>query len=103
MKEKQFFYQKRKPNKYMKQLKYFFEDKKLKYMNRKQNILLNELGIVLFCIFLVLKLAKIGEVANWSWWLVTLPLWMPTAIVLAVVMLVAVIAIIFVAFNSKRK
>lgn len=30
---------------------------------------------VLFIVFLVLKLCKIGDVANWSWWWVTAPLW----------------------------
>ena len=86
----------------MKQLKYFFEDKKLKYMNRKQNILLNELGIVLFCIFLVLKLAKIGEVANWSWWWVTSPLWLPVALVLPIVLVVMIIVLIIAILKPKR-
>ncbi len=35
------------------------------------------IGMVLFLIFLVLKLAEIGAVANWSWWWVTAPLWIP--------------------------
>jgi hypothetical protein len=35
------------------------------------------IGMILFLIFLVLKLAKIGEVADWSWWWVTSPLWIP--------------------------
>ena len=26
------------------------------------------IGTIIFLIFLVMKLAKIGEVANWSWW-----------------------------------
>jgi small Trp-rich protein len=30
---------------------------------------------VLFLIFLVLKLEKIGSIADWSWWWVTSPLW----------------------------
>jgi len=33
------------------------------------------IGTILFLIFLVLKLAKIGTVATWSWWWVTCPLW----------------------------
>lgn len=28
-----------------------------------------------FFIFLILKLAEIGQVATWSWWWVTAPLW----------------------------
>jgi hypothetical protein len=35
----------------------------------------------IFLIFLFLKLAQIGVVANWSWWWVTSPLWMPISLV----------------------
>lgn len=35
-----------------------------------------------FVVFLILKLAEIGQVKNWSWWWVTSPLWLPIAIVL---------------------
>jgi hypothetical protein len=41
------------------------------------------LGLV-FIAFLVLKLAGIGDVAHWSWWWVTSPLWIPTAVALAI-------------------
>lgn len=34
----------------------------------------------IFLILLALKLAGIGIVAAWSWWLVTLPLWIGIAI-----------------------
>lgn len=40
------------------------------------------LGGVIFIVFLTLKLAGIGQVANWSWWWVTSPLWILTVIVL---------------------
>lgn len=33
------------------------------------------LAAVVFVVFLILKLAEIGVVANWSWWWVTCPLW----------------------------
>lgn len=33
-----------------------------------------------FLVFLILKLAEIGVVANWSWWWVTAPLWLPIGI-----------------------
>ncbi|AIV78465.1 transmembrane Fragile-X-F family protein [Burkholderia pseudomallei] len=40
----------------------------------------------IFLIFLALKLAGIGVVATWSWWLVTLPLWIGfAALVVAIV------------------
>lgn len=52
---------------------------------------------LLAIVFIVLKL--IGEhfhtpVADWSWWWVLSPLWIPVAIVFAVIGVVAVIAII---------
>lgn len=34
---------------------------------------------VLFIVFLVLKLAEVGMVADWSWWWVTAPYWGPIA------------------------
>jgi hypothetical protein len=34
------------------------------------------IAMILFIIFLVLKLAAIGAVATWSWWWVTAPLWL---------------------------
>ncbi len=42
------------------------------------------LGVLLFVIFLVLKL--VGVIA-WSWWLVTLPLWIGLALTLAIYVL----------------
>ena len=47
---------------------------------------------ILFIVFLVLKLT---ENIAWSWWWVTAPLWMPTAIILATIVIIAALAIIF--------
>jgi hypothetical protein len=52
------------------------------------------IGTVLFLIFLTLKLAEIGPVANWSWWWVTSPLWIPLALIGAIVAIVVGIALI---------
>ena len=52
------------------------------------------LGTLLFLIFLVMKLAGIGSVANWSWWWVTAPLWIPAAIVIGLTLLVVLIKVI---------
>lgn len=41
---------------------------------------------ILALIFITLKLAGIGVVANWSWWWVLSPLWIPTAITLVVLL-----------------
>lgn len=47
------------------------------------------LSVVLFVVFLVLKLS--GIIA-WSWWWVTAPLWIPTAFVLMVLGVILLIA-----------
>jgi hypothetical protein len=57
------------------------------------------ISTALFLIFLVLKLAEIGQVATWSWWWVTAPLWIPVVVVVSVLLIAAVIVVI--ANNSK--
>jgi hypothetical protein len=52
------------------------------------------IGTVLFLIFLTLKLAEVGPVADWSWWWVTSPLWIPLALVGVIVSIVVGIAVI---------
>lgn len=52
------------------------------------------LGTVLFLIFLTLKLAGLGQVANWSWWWVTSPLWIPIIAVITLIVICGLIAII---------
>ena len=47
------------------------------------------LGVILFLIFMVLKLT--GYI-TWSWWYVTLPLWGPLLLVLVIMGIVALIA-----------
>lgn len=53
-----------------------------------------------FLVFLVLKLAGIGTVANWSWWWVTAPLWGGFAIFLAIVLIIIIGG--FIAISLKR-
>ena len=38
---------------------------------------------VLFALFLVFLALKLGEYIDWSWWFVTIPLWIGTALTLA--------------------
>jgi hypothetical protein len=52
------------------------------------------LGTIIFLIFLVMKLAKIGDVANWSWWWVTSPLWIPILLGITIFGVIFLIAII---------
>lgn len=40
---------------------------------------------LLALVFIGLKLAGIGVVADWSWWWVLSPLWVPLAILLAII------------------
>ena len=52
-----------------------------------------KMGGIGFCglltlVFIVLKLAQIGQVAAWSWWWVLSPLWIPA---LLVIVLLAVV------------
>lgn len=60
---------------------------------------------LLFLIFLWLKLNPGGNfdtpIANWSWWLVTLPLWGPLALA-AVIFIVWFISYIFLAIAGKK-
>lgn len=50
------------------------------------------IGTVLFLIFLTLKLAGIGQVATWSWWWITSPLWIPIAFVLGIAAIALILA-----------
>jgi hypothetical protein len=47
------------------------------------------LGVILFLIFMTLKLT--GYI-TWSWWYVTLPLWGPLLLVLVIMGIVALVA-----------
>lgn len=49
---------------------------------------------VVFLIFLTLKLANIGSVAQWSWWWVTSPIWIPIGALVAILIIVGIISII---------
>jgi hypothetical protein len=47
------------------------------------------LGVILFLIFMTLKLT--GYI-TWSWWYVTIPLWGPLLLVLVIMGIVALVA-----------
>lgn len=49
------------------------------------------IGMVLFIVFLVLKLT--GTI-DWSWWWVTSPLWIPLVLAVTVLSIVGIIALI---------
>ena len=58
-------------------------------MSNNSNSKSGGIGIftLLFLVFLTLKLAEIGQVATWSWWWVTSPLWIPFLLGVAIVIL----------------
>lgn len=49
------------------------------------------IGMVLFIVFLVLKLT--GTI-DWSWWWVTSPLWIPLVLAVATLSVIGIIALI---------
>ena len=56
------------------------------------------IGMILFIVFLVLKLTN---VINWSWWWVTSPLWIPFVAAAVILGIVGVVAIIIEYINNK--
>lgn len=54
------------------------------------------LDIILFVVFLILKLT--GNI-DWSWWWVTSPLWIPIAIVIAFIILGIIVTAIIEIFT----
>ncbi len=56
---------------------------------------------ILFLIFLTLKLAEVGQVATWSWWWVTAPLWIPFTVGIAMVGIAVTVGVIIAYINSK--
>ena len=69
--------------------------------NKKVKSTSINLSTIVFIVFLVMKLGRIGEVANWSWWWVTAPLWLPITIVLALMLLFGLIAVIVAIFSDN--
>jgi hypothetical protein len=49
------------------------------------------MDFILFCIFLVLKLA---DKIDWSWWWIFSPLWIPAAIIIAIPIVIVLITTI---------
>ena len=56
------------------------------------------LGMVLFVVFLVLKL--VGTI-DWSWWWVTAPLWIPLVLGIGIFLIVLVIGLIVAAVAAS--
>lgn len=56
---------------------------------------------ILFLIFLTLKLAEVGQVATWSWWWVTAPLWIPFTVGIALLGITVTVGVIIAYIDSK--
>jgi len=41
--------------------------------------------------FVIMKLAGIGAVANWSWWWVLSPFWIPAAIIVVILIVAGIL------------
>jgi hypothetical protein len=57
-------------------------------------------GGALFIVFLILKLT--GYI-NWSWWWVAAPLWIPTALVVGILLIFALIALVAIVISGRSK
>jgi len=53
-------------------------------------------------ILVILKLAGVEPVSDWSWWLVTLPFWFGIAVVGVVAAVMLVVGLIAAAFSAFR-
>lgn len=54
-------------------------------------------GFLTSLIFMILKLT---DVVDWSWWIVTMPLWLPYALVIGFFLIVIVIYLVLVLIQS---
>jgi len=60
-------------------------------MDKKNNIIKADFLTLLFLMLLFLKLGQFGVVAEWSWWWVTAPLWVPAAAAIIYVVVILLI------------
>lgn len=70
-----------------------------KTINVASGFSLQSLGFILFIVFMILKLVG---VIDWSWFYVTLPLWIPTAFYVTVVTIILIVAVIAQKVEDRR-
>lgn len=58
---------------------------------------LTSIAFIVFLIFLILKLAGIGIVSNWSWWWVTSPIWV------TIIIRITIYSIVFYFLLKKKQ
>lgn len=49
------------------------------------------LSSVIFIILLLCKIFNVGVVGDWSWWIITAPLWIPVLLAILIIIILAVI------------
>lgn len=69
----------------------FKDSKQIKKMGNKSKSSTITVPDILLLIFVTLKLAQVGIVANWDWWWVLSPIWIMSLIVLIIVIIVILI------------
>lgn len=55
---------------------------------------------ILGIVFVAMKLGQVGEVASWSWLWVLSPFWIPLALTVAVLLVIAVFALVATLFKG---
>lgn len=58
-------------------------------------------GTIFFIVLFILKVCKVGIVANWSWWIITLPLWGGVALYLLIILITMLIGFIAIILEKK--
>lgn len=58
---------------------------------------------VLFFLFLTFMVLKLTEVIDWSWWWITAPLWIPVAVVLAILIIAVGCVLVAAPFAARRR
>jgi uncharacterized protein (DUF983 family) len=57
----------------------------------------------LFAVFVVFLVLKITGTVDWSWWLITIPLWLPVVITVTTLIVAALIGFAFGLGPFKRR
>jgi len=81
---------------YQKLIENIIENRKDEKVKETKTVRSGGIGFcgLLAIVFIALKLAGIGAVANWSWWWVLSPLWIPFAVALVIIVVLLVLVVI---------
>ena len=68
-------------------------------MENNKNITITYSWPIALIVFLAFFVAKIYDKIDWSWWWVFSPLWIPIAIILSILIILAIACILVVLLN----